>query len=70
MNNPYSHPRNSTREDAEIADLMLLHSASGGNVFLQPMPLGAGQFDALVASTAASLTSVAGLQNEYGRQHG
>jgi hypothetical protein len=27
-------PRNSTRKDAEIAHSMLLHSASGGNVFL------------------------------------
>jgi hypothetical protein len=32
-------PRNSTREDAEIAHWMLLHSASGGNIIVQPMEL-------------------------------
>jgi hypothetical protein len=30
-------PRNSTRKDAEIAHAMLLHSASGGTFFVQPM---------------------------------
>jgi hypothetical protein len=32
-------PRNSTRKDAEITHSMLLHSASGGNVFPQPIQL-------------------------------